>query len=156
MLLGISYVEFLVVPGAVNAIARFYHEALGAPSSVEQTANGALGRVKIGRNQALIFRETRESLPPFDGHHIAIYVAQFSGPFRWLDDRKLITEGVRNHQFRFKDIVDPADGRPVFALEHEVRSLHHPMFHRPFVNRDTEQTQQGYRHGRDGLVAYRG
>jgi hypothetical protein len=47
------------------------------------------------------------------------------------------------------------DGRAlVFALEHEVRSLHHPMFARFFVNRDSAQSQRGYRRGRDAQIPY--
>ncbi len=156
MALGIPYVEFLVAPGAAKAITGFYREVFGAPSAVEPATNGAIGRVMIGRNQSLVFRESRESLTPYDGHHIAIYVGQFSRPFHWLNERQLITEEVRNHQFRFKDIVDPDQGSAVFALEHEVRSLHHPMFHRPFVNRDAGQTQAGYKPGRDAFVTLRG
>ena len=45
-----------------------------------------------------------------DGHHIAIYIANFSAPFQWLEERNLITESIRNHQFRFQDIVDPETG----------------------------------------------
>ena len=46
-----------------------------------------------------------------------------------------ITEGIRNHQFRFQDIVDPQSGGTVFTLEHEVRSSRHPGFRRQLVNR---------------------
>ncbi len=75
-------------------------------------------------------------MPDYDGHHIAIYIANFSGPFQYLEERNLVTEGIRNHQFRFQDIVDPDTGVPVFKLEHEVRSSRHPGFRRPLVNRD--------------------
>jgi hypothetical protein len=61
---------------------------------------------------------------------------------------------VRNHQFRFKDIVDPQDQNHKFTLEHEVRSLKHPMYHRPFVNRDPLQTQRGYRRGWDAFTPF--
>jgi hypothetical protein len=53
-------------------------------------------------------------------------------------EHKLITEGIRNHQFRFQDIVDPETGKAVFALEHEVRSSRHPGFRRQLVNRNGE------------------
>jgi hypothetical protein len=45
-------------------------------------------------------------------------------------------------------------GKTVFLLEHEVRSLHHPMFQRFFVNRDPDQTQRAYRRGRDALIPF--
>jgi hypothetical protein len=154
MALGIPYVEFLVGPGRAAGIARFYDHVMGAPSTAESGDQGTLGRVKIGRNQSLVFRETKEPLIPYDGHHIAIYVANFSRAYGYLKDRGLISEDVRNHQYRFKEIIDPDNGSCVFLVEHEVRSLHHPMFQRFFVNRDPAQTQREYRRERDALIPY--
>ena len=154
MALGLPYVEFLVGPGRAASIARFYDQVLGAPSTTETTPQGTFGRVKIGRNQSLLFRETEAPLTPYDGHHIAIYVANFSRAYGYLKSRGLISEEVRNHQYRFKEIVDPDNGSPVFLVEHEVRSLHHPMYRRFLVNRNPEQTQRGYRRERDALIPY--
>ena len=154
MVLGMPYVEFLVKPGAAKGIARFYQEVMRAPSAVESEGSSLVARVAIGRNQWLLFRETDQKLPPYDGHHIAIYVANFSGPYEFLQSRNLIMEDVRNHQFRFKEIVDPEGGQKLFELEHEVRSLRHPMYHRPFVNRNPDQTQRNYKRGRDGLIPF--
>jgi hypothetical protein len=155
MALGMPYVEFLVRPGAAKGIARFYEEVMRAPTLVESTGDISLARVAIGRNQWLYFRDTDDELLPYDGHHIAIYVANFSGPYDFLKGRALITEDIRNHQFRFKDIVDPKSGEKLHELEHEVRSLRHPLYYRPFVNRNPEQTQRNYRRGRDGLIIIR-
>jgi hypothetical protein len=154
MALGLPYVEFLVGPGRAASIARFYDQVLNAPSTTESGEQGTLGRVKIGRNQSLIFRETEEPLNAYDGHHIAIYVANFSRAYGYLKNRGLISEDVRNHQYRFKEIIDPDNGSTVFMVEHEVRSLHHPMFRRFLVNRNPEQTQRGYRRERDALIPY--
>ncbi|MGE5218524.1 MAG: hypothetical protein ACM3SP_16135 [Chloroflexota bacterium] len=154
MALGIPYVEFFVRPGAVEAILRFYETVFRAPVAVERDALGDFGRVKIGRAQSLLFRETDKPLVAYDGHHVAIYVANFSGPYGELKKRGLISEEVRNHQFRFKQIVDPKDNTARFALEHEVRSLRHPMYQRPFVNRNPIQSQRNYRRGWDGFVPF--
>ena len=155
MALGIPYVEFLVGRGKAAGIARFYQSVLGAPAALQSDRDGAAAKVSIGRNQALIFRETSEPLRAYDGHHIAIYVANFSGPYGFLKARGLVSEDVRNHQFRFKEIVDPDGGVGLFLVEHEVRSLHHPMFNREFVNRDPEQSARQYRRGRDALIPYK-
>jgi hypothetical protein len=154
MALGIPYIEFLVRPGAAKGIARFYQEVMRAPSLLESEKNLSIARVAIGRNQQLIFRETDQEILPYDGHHVAVYVANFSGPYDFLTRRGLVTEDVRNHQFRFQDIVDPETGEKLHELEHEVRSLRHPLYHRPFVNRNPEQTQRNYKRGRDGLVPF--
>ena len=63
-------------------------------------------------------------------------------------------EDVRNHQFRFKNIVDSESGEKLFEIEHEVRSLRHPMFQRQFINRNPEQVQRNYQLGRDGLIPF--
>jgi len=154
MVLGMPYVEFLVKPGAAKGIGLFYQDVMRAPALLESEGGLSAARVAIGRNQWLLFRETDEKIPPYDGHHIAIYVANFSGPYEFLKGRGLIMEDVRNHQFRFKNIVDPETGDKLFELEHEVRSLRHPMYHRPFVNRNPEQTQRNYKRGHDGLVPF--
>ena len=154
MTLGIPYVEFAVAPGTMASIIEFYHAAFGAPVTVESDVASSFGRVQIGRSQSLNFRETEKPVASYDGHHIAVYVANFSGPYEYLKSRSLISEDVRNHQFRFKEIVDPQDGQTVFLLEHEVRSLRHPMYHRPFVNRDPMQSQQAYHRGWDAFVPF--
>ncbi len=154
MTLGIPYVEFLVPAGAASGILRFYETALGAMVSNEIDSEGPFGRVRIGRHQALRFRETKKTLVPYDGHHIAIYVSSFSAPYGYLKSRGLICEEARNHQFRFRNIIDPQDESHKFSLEHEVRSLKHPMYHRPFVNRNPEQSQRGYRRGWDALTPF--
>ena len=154
MAIGMPYVEFLVRPGSARPIALFYEQVFGAFSKVRIERGTKIARVEIGRNQALVFRETAQKLLPYDGHHIAIYVANFSQPYEFLMKRGLIREEVANHQFRFTEIVDPRSGSGVFQLEHEVRSLRHPMYHRLFINRDPRQTQRHYRRGRDAFVPF--
>src|SRR6266540_1118088 len=97
MTLGIPYVEFSVAPGAVEGILRFYQAALGAPVAVATDAEGAVGRVKIGRHQSLVFRETEKPIAPYDGHHIAVYIANFSTSYAYLKRRALISGAVRHH-----------------------------------------------------------
>jgi catechol-2,3-dioxygenase len=130
MRLGVPYVELSVPVGSAPAIQRFYEEVFGAPGTVEDDA----ARIDIGSGQTLVFRESKR-VPKYDGHHIAVYIANFSGPYEFLTEHKLVTEGIRNHQFRFQDIVDPQTNEVVFTLEHEVRSSRHPGFRRPLVNR---------------------
>ena len=55
-------------------------------------------------------------------------------------------------KFSFLDIVDVGSRAPLLRLEHEVRSITHPLFGRPLVNRNPEQTNRNYRPGRDAFV----
>ncbi|HET9296717.1 MAG TPA: hypothetical protein VFP18_07490 [Candidatus Binatia bacterium] len=152
---GLAAVDFTVREGTAEAIAAFYQNGLGAPATVETDSGHVVAHVNIGRNQSLLFRESKEPVAPYDGHHIAIYVANFSRPYNFLKTHQLISEDVRNHQFRFQSIIEADSGRIVFLLEHEVRSLHHPMFNRHFINRDPAQSQRNYHRGRDVLIPFR-
>jgi hypothetical protein len=40
----------------------------------------------------------------------------------------------------------------VFTLEHEVRSLFHPLYRRPLVNRNPAQQIRDYHRGQDALM----
>ncbi len=150
--LGMPYVEFPVEPGCAPGIAAFYHTVFRAPAAVTPDGAGAVARVQVGVRQELVFRETREPSPPYDGHHIAIYIADFSEPHRWLAERGLVTEESSDIQYRFTDIVDPETARPLFTIEHEVRCVTHPMYLRPLINRNPAQRQATYVRGRDAFV----
>ena len=98
----------------------------------------------MGHNQTLVFRETGDPIPDYDNHHIQVYVANFSGPYERLMERGLVSQEDGQHQYRFKDIVDPESGEVLFTLEHEVRSMTHPLFARPLVNRNPDHTNWNY------------
>ena len=130
-----------------DGIARFYEQIVHAPSRVEKVDGTKSARVKVGHGQELIFSETRKKLPEFDGHHIQVYVADFSGPYNRLLERGLVSQEDSQYQYRFKDIVDPDNGEHLFTIEHEVRSLTHPLYARELVNRDPTQHIGNYVHG---------
>ncbi len=136
---GIPYVELDVPVGAAAGIARFYEQVFLAPTRLD-AAGGAVARVAIGAGQELRFRETAAPGAEYDGHHIAIYVANFAAPYQYLAAHGLITRDIQDSQFRFEDIVEPASGEPLFKIEHEVRSLRHWGFRRQqhLVNRELD------------------
>jgi catechol 2,3-dioxygenase-like lactoylglutathione lyase family enzyme len=134
--LGMPYVEVDCAPGTVGGIARFYTEVLAAPATLGADADGNFVLIPIGLAESLVFRETTRTLPPYDGHHVQISVADFSGVHRRLLARGLVTEESDQHQYRFQDIIDLDNGRVLATLEHEVRSMRHPMYARRLVNRN--------------------
>jgi predicted enzyme related to lactoylglutathione lyase len=146
--LGIPYVEFDVPVGTAKGIAAFYPEIMGIPADVKN-GDGTMARAKMGKDQYLQFRETDRALRDYDGHHVQIYITDFSGPYRRLQDRGLVSQEDNPYQYRFRDIVDLTDGRHLFTVEHEVRSATHPMYLRPLVNRNPASTNQTYAHGHD-------
>jgi hypothetical protein len=146
--LGIPYVEFDVPAGTAKAICAFYPEIMGISAEL-RNGNGTVARAKVGKAQYLQFRETDAPQPDFDGHHVQIYITDFSGPYHRLLKRGLVSQEDNQYQYRFRDIVDPADGRQLFTVEHEVRSATHPMYLRPLINRNPAQTNRTYAHGHD-------
>ena len=147
--LGLVYVDFDVPPGTAEGIARFYNEVMQAPA----TASKGRATVRIGKHQKLMFTETKAALPEYDGHHIQVYIADFSRPYKWLLERGLVTMETDANEWRFQWITDPRDQRPLFQIEHEVRSMKHRLFNRPLVNRNHGISNMTYVAGSD---AFRG
>jgi hypothetical protein len=113
--------------------------------------SGRAAHVRAGW-QELVFRETDAPIPPNEGHHIQVYLADFSTPHRKLLERGLITAENNAHEYRFTEIVDLVDGRSRFTLEHEMRSMRHPLFGRTLVNRDTTIDPLSFVTGREAFA----
>ncbi|HSI61203.1 MAG TPA: hypothetical protein VLA16_26835 [Ideonella sp.] len=149
MALGMPYVEIDTAPGTAAGIARFYRELLATPAQLGSDELGAFARVPAGLGECLLFRETGRELPPYDGHHVQIAVADFSGVHRRLVERGLVSEESNQSQYRFERIVDLDSGALLATLEHEVRSMRHPMYARPLVNRDPSVADSRYAAGHE-------
>jgi hypothetical protein len=153
---GIDYVEFHCPIGTAEKIALFYESVLDAITTCIDLGDGtkiaiiALGNVDdMGKaDQSLLFRESEEKVPEYDGHHLAMYVGESAADFEqafknsqiagvvWVNprfsDKADTLEGARKwKQFRFKDIVDMETGETVFVLEHEMRSIEHEAWPGP-------------------------
>lgn len=151
MMLGMPYVQLDVPRGTAQGIVQFYRQIVATPAYAGSDSDGAFARVAVGPGQHLIYRETDAAQPDYDGHHVAIYLADFSGPHRRLLELGLVSEESDQHQYRFLDIVDVGTRKPLFRIEHEVRSMRHPMYARPLVNRNPEQTNRSYAPGHEAL-----
>lgn len=147
MQLGMPYVELDVPRGTAEGIVRFYQGVIGARASLEMGPTSKAARVCVGTDQHLYYREGDVETPAYDGHHIAIYIVDFSGPYGRLLDKGFVSQEDDQHQYRFKEMYDPRDGRVLFTLEHEVRSLRHPLYARPFVNRNPMQSNRNFAPG---------
>jgi predicted enzyme related to lactoylglutathione lyase len=137
MRVGMPYVEFDIPAGTdLAAIAKFYVEILGAIAGVASDERGPYAWARTSAESRVIYRETSAPIPEYDGHHIQITLVDFSGPHKKLLERGLISEESDQHQYRFLDIVDVDTNKPLFRIEHETRSMRHPMFGRTFINRN--------------------
>ena len=155
MRVGMPYVEFDIPVGTdLNAIARFYKEILGGIAGVSHDERGPYAWASCSAECRVIYRESPVEQPEYDGHHIQITLADFSGPHKKLLERGLISEESDQHQYRFLDIVDVDSNKPLFRIEHETRSMRHPMFNRVFVNRNPEMNNRNFVPGYEvGLYA---
>jgi len=151
---GISYVEFLVPPKTASSIAEFYESVLDATVSVVQIEEGieiaivAFGKIdENGRSdQTVLFREKEGfEVPPYDGHHISMYVGvdakDFEASFKncntagviWVNprfsDKAVNLNNAKIYkQYRFKNILNIRNGKKIFELEHEIRSVNHQSY----------------------------
>lgn len=147
--LGMPYLQIDVPPGTAAGIARFYDQIIKAPAKTVRVEGARAARVLVGNSQTFIFRELKKAPPKYDGHHIQLYVADFSGPHAELAKRGLVTEESNQHQYRFLDIIDPDDGKLLYQFEHEIRSMTHPLYARPLINRNPSQTNNEFAPGHD-------
>ena len=147
--LGMPYVELDAPPGSAEPIARFYREVLHAIACAGEDARGRFARVTAGPATAILFRESDAPQREYDGNHIQIGLADFSGPYRRLLARGLVTEESNQHQYRFQDVVDPESGEALVTVEHEVRSMRHPMYARALTNRNAAQNNNRYAPGHE-------
>jgi len=152
MQLGMPYIEFDVPVGTAKGIAGFYDKVFDTASRVDGSRGGNAAHVSVGKGQELVFRESANPPAAYDGHHIQVYVANFSRPHKALVERGVLSEESNQYQYRFLDIVDPDSGKKLFQIEHEVRSITHPMYLRPLLNRNPRQNNRAYVPGRDGFV----
>ena len=145
MRVGMPYVEFDVPAKAdLSAIARFYREILGGIAGTATDERGEYAWASMSAESKVMYRHGKKKLPDYDGHHIQITLADFSGPHKKLLERGLISEESDQHQYRFLDIVDVDTNKPIFRIEHETRSMRHPMFNRVFVNRNPDMTNRNF------------
>jgi hypothetical protein len=148
--LGLAYVDFDVPQGTAEGIVGYYNEVMRAPARLEKKDRAV---VSVGRAQRLMFTETSAPQPEYDNHHVQIYIADFGTPYHWLKERDLISMETDANEWRFQWIVDPKDGRKLFQIEHEVRSMKHRLFGRPLVNRNHGISNMTYEANSD---AFRG
>ena len=139
--LGIPYVEFDVPVGTAKAIAAFYPAVFGTPAQVAN-GDGTVARTLMRQEPVpAVPRDRRAAARLRRAITCRCTLSNFSGPYERLKARNLISVEDNQYQYRFQDIVDLDSGKVLFTVEHEVRSVTHPMYLRPLVNRNPATTQ---------------
>jgi hypothetical protein len=143
------YLEFEAGPAVdVAAIRAFYADVMGALAGTDEDARGPFAWVASGPGSRLVFRNSPQRRA-YDAYHLQVTLADFSRPYRNLGELGLVTRDTDPHEYRFQDIVDPSSRAVLFTVEHEVRSMRHPLFGRALVNRDPDQTNRNYAPGHE-------
>jgi hypothetical protein len=133
--LGMKYVEIFIPPGTAGAIANFYREIFRAITGVETIDGAPTAIINAGPFQTLRFIESEHENHDTHNFHVSFHVTHYNEVReRIADSGALVGEG-RGQVFFFNRIFDPETGVTVFPLENEVRSIYHPDFMRPLVNR---------------------
>ena len=124
---------------------------MGTQARVEETKGAKAAHRRRRRVAGLVFRETDAEIKPYDNHHIQVF-ASFSGPHKGVEARpgdrgeQQVPVPLRLHR-------RSENGKELFQIEHEVRSMTHPMYARPLVNRDPQQNNRNYAQGHDAWIA---
>ncbi len=147
--LGMPYIEINVKAGTAARIGEFYKAIFDVKAKLVESDGALTAHIPVGQDQTLRFRETTAAIAPYDGYHVQIYVNDFSGPYTRLGELDLVSEESNSSQYRFIDIIDLSTKEVLVKLEHEVRSMWHPMFGRPLVNRNPVQSVRHYVQGAD-------
>mmetsp|Transcript_25824 Transcript_25824/g.45859 ORF Transcript_25824/g.45859 Transcript_25824/m.45859 type:complete len:302 (-) Transcript_25824:151-1056(-) len=142
--LGISSVTVACAPGKAREIAKFYLEVFHFPIEFAQ-ANGEKKSTVVAGNgaQQIFFLETEGVAVDEDrGEHMAIYIGDFEGCFKrcknlglvWvnprfkhLDNTETLEDARSSQTFRIRDVKGWDTGEHLLRLEHEIRSLKHPL-----------------------------
>ena len=149
--LNLAYAQFAIERGRAKAIARFYDEIFKAATTLQTSEDGFAVHVGAGDHQWLIFKESDTPPPPCLEHHVQIYLAQFSAPYECLLQHGLITQESGPHQYRFDKIIDLDTGALLFQLDHEVRSMKHPMYGRALINRNPALSIRSFQAGQENF-----
>jgi hypothetical protein len=132
---AVAYVEFWVAAETASTIAAFYRDVLQCSVEVEGPRGRAVAVVAVGPHQHFRFQERPDGRLIPSNNHVAVYLTRFHQIYAALEKLGVIMEPEAGEQFRFADIVDPVTGQRVYSFEHEMRSLYHPDYRRPLVNR---------------------
>ena len=150
MRLGIAYVEFTVPDGhgrRDRAVLSPDHARPGDERGRSRRA--ATRKCRSGSGNSSSFAKPTARYPLTTAIMCRFMSPIFPDRIAALKEHGLISEESDQHQYRFKDITDPETGSALFTIEHEVRSMRHPLFMRPLVNRNPSQNNMNYMPGHD-------
>ncbi len=135
---GLFQVDLPIRPGTADGIGAYYRELFDTPVEMGQVQGRPAALVRMGANQLVVFHEAEPQGFDFDyrSFHLAFYTTRYERIAARLAQRPASIKGQAGAVMFFsRDIFDLGSGEQLLALENEVRSIYHPDFMRPLVNR---------------------
>jgi hypothetical protein len=133
--LGIAYIDIPIKPGKAAALETFYRELVQTPTQLVDIEGEATLVVTYGPYQFIRFREREIENYHLYSFHVAYFVTNYNAyRERVIEQGALQGEGA-GQVFFFEDLFDPESGEVIVKFGQEVRSIYHPDFMRPLVNR---------------------
>jgi len=133
--LGIAYVEVPVPLGKAVRIGNFYKQIIGAPVKFSEEGGTKSAIVTVGPHQEIKFIE--RELENYDTYtmHISYHVTHYNELRQKLKEYDSLMGIGEGEAFFFNKIFDPDTGEILIMVQNEVRSVYHPDYMRPLVNR---------------------
>lgn len=133
--LGLAYIDIPVEPGKTEPLEKFYRDLVDTPTTLCELAGEKSLIVTFGPYQYVRFREREIEDYELYSFHVAYYVTNYN-PYRdrVIEQESLQGEGL-GQVFFFDELFDPDTGDMILRFPQEVRSVYHPDFMRPLVNR---------------------
>ena len=133
--LGIAYVEVPAPLGKAARIGKFYEKIVGAPVQISTVGDTEAAIILAGPHQEIKFIE--RELDDYDTYtmHISYHVTHYNELRETLKEHGSLMGLGEGEAFFFDKIFDPDTGELLMTLQNEVRSLYHPDFMRPLINR---------------------
>lgn len=149
--LGLVYVDIPVAPGKAEPIAGFYRSVMNAPATVRKMNGEVTAVVTMGPFQEVRFRERELDDHNLYDFHIAYYISNYNQ----IRDQAIAADCLQGdgmeQLFFFAGPFDPESGEVILQFVQEARSIYHPDYMRPLVNR-WPITSEPYSHQADILA----
>ena len=133
--LGIAYVEVPSPPGKAKRVGNFYEKIVGAPVQISEVGGSEAAIISAGPHQEIKFIE--RELDDYDTYsmHISYHVTHYNELRQRLNEHGSLMGLGEGEAIFFNKIFDPDTGENLMTFQNEVRSVYHPDFMRPLINR---------------------
>ena len=133
--LGIAYVEVPAPLGKAARIGKFYEKIVGAPVQISAVGGTEAAIISAGPHQEIKFIE--RELDDYDTYtmHISYHVTHYNQLRQTLKEHGSLMGLGEGEAIFFNKIFDPDTGENLMTFQNEVRSVYHPDFMRPLINR---------------------